>query len=154
MPLLLAIHLLSVVIWVGGMFFAVVILGRATKELEIPQFVPLWGRVLKKFFHLVWIAVFLLPLTGYGMIHTYFASFRPLPHYISIMATLGVGMCLVFIFTYVTAYQRFSYMLQELLYPEAGLYMQKIRLFILINLLLGITTIVVATTGRIIGWCC
>ena len=64
----LALHLLAALVWVGGMFFAIMVLRLAAGELEPPVRVPLWGRVFSKFFPWVWMAVIVLPLTGWLMI--------------------------------------------------------------------------------------
>ncbi|HCH57240.1 MAG TPA: hypothetical protein DEV64_09140, partial [Rhodospirillaceae bacterium] len=57
----LALHLLAALVWVGGMFFAIMVLRLAAGELEPPVRVPLWGRVFSKFFPWVWMAVIVLP---------------------------------------------------------------------------------------------
>ncbi|WP_343074980.1 hypothetical protein [sulfur-oxidizing endosymbiont of Gigantopelta aegis] len=45
------LHLLSAVIWVGGMFFAHMILRpSAVEQLEPPQRLPLWVAVFGRFF--------------------------------------------------------------------------------------------------------
>jgi uncharacterized membrane protein len=48
---LLFLHLISVAIWVGGMFFAYFCLRPAAVEiLEPPQRLPLWLATFKRFF--------------------------------------------------------------------------------------------------------
>jgi uncharacterized membrane protein len=68
----LGLHVLAALVWVGGMFFAIMVLRLAAGELEPPVRAPLWGRVFAKFFPWVWMAVILLPLTGYFMIFDVF----------------------------------------------------------------------------------
>ena len=49
----LAIHLLLALLWVGGMFFAYLVLRPvAATELEPPQRLPLWRGVFSRFFPL------------------------------------------------------------------------------------------------------
>ena len=50
MVIAFALHVLSAVIWVGGMFFAYVILRPATSAMEPPTRLRLWRRVFQKFF--------------------------------------------------------------------------------------------------------
>ena len=48
----IALHLLSAVIWVGGMFFAHMALRPAAAQvLEPPHRLQLWVQVFKRFFH-------------------------------------------------------------------------------------------------------
>jgi len=62
--LTLILHVLSVIIWVGGMFFAYMCLRPiAASQLEPPVRLQLWVGVFGKFFPFVWLAVILLPLT-------------------------------------------------------------------------------------------
>ena len=52
------LHLLSVLIWVGGMFFAYMILRPAAVEvLEPPPRLRLWANVFGRFFPWVWASV-------------------------------------------------------------------------------------------------
>ena len=63
------LHVLSVVIWIGGMFFAWMVLRpAAADELEGPDRLRLWNRVLATFFMWVWLCVTAILLTGYWMI--------------------------------------------------------------------------------------
>jgi uncharacterized membrane protein len=50
MGLGLAIHTLAAVIWVGGMFFAHVVLRPSAKPLDPATRLALWERVLGRFF--------------------------------------------------------------------------------------------------------
>ncbi|NKB21017.1 MAG: hypothetical protein GKS01_11000 [Alphaproteobacteria bacterium] len=59
------LHLLAAVIWVGGMFFAVYVLRLAAGPMEPPERVALWGRAFAKFFPWVWMAIIIMPVTGY-----------------------------------------------------------------------------------------
>ncbi|HEY6898714.1 MAG TPA: hypothetical protein VI279_15765, partial [Rhodocyclaceae bacterium] len=60
-PLFLFLHVASVVVWVGGMFFAYMCLRPAAVELlEPPQRLRLWLGVFDRFFRWVWLAVALI----------------------------------------------------------------------------------------------
>ena len=52
------IHILAVLVWVGGMFFAYVILRpSAVITLQPPERLCLWDAVFKRFFGWVWVAI-------------------------------------------------------------------------------------------------
>ena len=69
MALALALHVLSAVIWVGGMFFAYMALRPVAAELlEPPARLRLWRGVFANFFVWVSAAVVLLLITGLWMI--------------------------------------------------------------------------------------
>ncbi len=71
MGLAIALHVLSAVIWVGGMFFAYMAMRPAVVEVVEPaQRGALWCHTLTRFFRWVWAAVALLLITGYWMVIT------------------------------------------------------------------------------------
>ena len=75
MGLAIALHVLSAVIWVGGMFFAYMAMRPAVVEVvEASQRGVLWSRTLERFFRWVWLSVVLLLVTGYWMIFSVFGG--------------------------------------------------------------------------------
>ena len=59
--LVLALHLLAALIWVGGMFFAYLILRPSLLGWEQRQALRLWRQVFERFFRWVWVAVVVVP---------------------------------------------------------------------------------------------
>jgi uncharacterized membrane protein len=53
----IAIHALAAVLWVGGMFFAYMVLRPSAGPLEAPVRLQLWDRVFSRFFPWVWASV-------------------------------------------------------------------------------------------------
>src|SRR5690242_8595479 len=94
MVLLLALHVLSAVAWVGGMFFAYLVLRPAAGPLEPPLRLALWRRVFDRFFPWVWAAVALLLLSGYGMVFVGFGGFRGAGLHVHVMQATGILMML------------------------------------------------------------
>jgi len=64
----LAIHTLGAIVWVGGMFFAYVILRPSAGALEPAVRLSLWCRVFSRFFGWVWLSVAALLASGFGMV--------------------------------------------------------------------------------------
>ena len=72
-PIAISLHVLAAVIWVGGMFFAYMALRPvAAKLLEPAVRLSLWVRTLTRFFIWVWLAVIIVPVSGYWMIFSAF----------------------------------------------------------------------------------
>ena len=72
MTLFKLIHLLAVLIWVGGMFFAYVVLRPAAVEvLQPPERLRLWESVFRRFFNWVWGAAGAILVTGLYLIYLY-----------------------------------------------------------------------------------
>ncbi len=142
------VHVLAAVIWVGAMFFAHWILRPAALPLEMPVRVKLWSRVLGRFFPVVWSLVILLPITGYGMIFHFFGGLESLAPHVWIMQGIAWTMIVLFLVVYFGPYQGMRRMLKKLLIPEAGLYMERIRRVMGVNLTLGLIVVAVAVSGR------
>ena len=144
----LALHLLATVVWVGGMFFAIMVLRLAAGELEPPVRAPLWGRVFAKFFPWVWVAVIILPLTGYWMIFAVWGGFSALPTHVHIMHGIGLIMIAIFLHLWFAPYKRFRAALVNEDIPTAGTNLNQIRILVTVNLLIGLVTSVIGSTGR------
>ena len=66
--LMIAAHTLAATVWVGGMFFAYIVLRPAAVALDPPLRLSLWAGVFQRFFPWVWLIVLVLLVSGYGMI--------------------------------------------------------------------------------------
>src|SRR5262245_3132731 len=84
----LAVHILSAVVWVGGMFAIYVCLRPALGALEPPQRFRLMRVTFQKFFPWVWIAILLLLASGYWMLFTTFGGFAGARLHIHFMQTI------------------------------------------------------------------
>ena len=144
----LLLHILSVVIWVGGMFFAYVALRpAAVLTLQPPQRLPLWNATFARFFPWVWLAVFTLLASGFFLIAQY-GGFAAVASYILLMLALGVIMMLIFGHVYFAGYRRLRINVAAQQWPAAGAALGQIRMLIGLNLSLGLITIFVAILGK------
>src|SRR3990172_6369754 len=90
------IHVLSIVVWVGGMFFAYVVLRpAAVNVLQPPERLRLWDKGFSRFFNWVWLAVFLVLVSGFYMIYL-MGGFANLPMYINLMLLTGIAMVMIY----------------------------------------------------------
>lgn len=149
-PFLTAFHLLAVIVWVGGMFFAHLILRPSALELEAPHRIALWYRVLSRFFLWVWGVVFLLPLSGHVLYYllSYSTPTQAVGH-LRIMMVLGWVMIFLFGYIYFGLFRVLRVLVTEQRFPEAGQYLNRIRHVVGINLVLGLVTSMVAVVGRL-----
>lgn len=145
----ITVHLLAVVVWVGGMFFAYVALRPvAAALLEPAQRLPLWSQTFARFFPWVWVAVIVLPASGYWMILNVFGGFANLALYIHIMQAVGILMTLIFLHVYFAPYPRLRKAVAASDFAAAGKQLAIIRKLIGLNLILGMVLIAVASSGR------
>ncbi|MDD4964646.1 MAG: DUF4149 domain-containing protein [Gallionella sp.] len=138
------IHLLAVLVWVGGMFFAYMVLRPAAVEaLEPPMRLRLWNAVFHHFFNWVWGAICVLLISGFYMIYLY-GGISQVPRHVHIMLALGIVMMLIYGYVFFACYVPFSLHVAKQRWKEAGDMLAKIRKLVAVNLILGVVTIGVA----------
>ncbi|MDO8703873.1 MAG: CopD family protein [Sulfuricaulis sp.] len=148
MPLAITLHMLSAVIWVGGMFFAYVALRPVAAALLEPSLrLPLWSKTFARFFPWVWAAVVLLPASGYWMIFVNFEGMANVGWHVHAMQIIGFGMIGIYLHLFFAPYQRMNRAIAAGDYPAAGTQLSVIRRLVGTNLILGLLTIVVASGG-------
>jgi len=160
---MLFLHVLAVVVWVGGMFlmhFAV----RPVAVAQLPpgQRLPLLADILGRFFNWVTVAVLLVLATGVAMIvgigaaagaaaagKSAFGEGMRLAHVsVHLMFGIGLVMSLVFALIRLRPYVRLRRALAANEPPVAAKNLDAIRKLVATNLVLGVVTIAVATVGR------
>jgi uncharacterized membrane protein len=148
--LALVAHMLSAVVWVGGMFFAFMVLRPvAAAQLEAPQRLRLWGYVFQLFFPWVWLAIITLPVSGVWLARRFFGAVTASPLHVHVMLWTGAVMILIFLHLFFAPYRRLKNAIAGNDWPEGGRQLAVMRRFIAINLTLGLITVVVAAGGRV-----
>jgi uncharacterized membrane protein len=148
MTVLIALHVLAAVVWVGGMFFAYMVLRPSAGPLEPPSRLGLWQRVFSRFFPWVWASIVALLASGYAMLFLHFGGFAGAPPHINVMQATGILMLLLFLHLYFAPWRRFSRAVEAGASPDAAAALDQIRRIVAINLVLGLITVAVGASGR------
>lgn len=143
-----ALHTLAAIVWVGGMFFAIMVLRLAAGELEPPVRAPLWGRVFVRFFRWVWVSVAVLVATGYWMAFAVWGGLAGLPLHGHLMHGTGWIMIALYLHLWLGPYRRFRSALGGGALAEAGAELDRIRLIVTVNLAIGLANAAVGASGR------
>ncbi|MGX0892038.1 putative membrane protein [Pseudomonas sp. ADAK2 TE3594] len=139
------LHVLAALVWVGGMFFAWMVLRPAAmKALEGPARLKLWVEVFQGFFRWVWIAVVLLPISGVGMIHLQFSGFEAAPRYVQVMMGLYVVMTALFIRIQALMLPELRTAVAAQDWPTGAAVLGRIRRLVGINLMVGLVLVAIA----------
>jgi len=144
----IALHAIAATVWIGGMFFAYVVLRPTAAELDPPIRLRLWAGAFKRFFPWVWMTVVILLLTGFYLVFVAFGGFDSVPSYVHIMFTMGLIMIGLFIYLSVGPYRVFKAAVAAEDWPAGGTALNRIRLLVLTNLCLGIALTAIVTSGR------
>jgi len=151
--LLKTIHLLAVVVWLGGMFFAHFCLRPAAMTLAPPQRVPLMAAALGRFFQAVGVAIVLILVSGGGMLWRVVSTTKStgapfnLPLEWGVMAVLGLVMVLVFGHIRMALYRRLQRAVAASDWPAGAAALASIRGWVAINLTIGTVIVLVTLMG-------
>ncbi len=149
--LLLILHALSAVVWVGGMFFAHQVLRPAAASLETGPRLILWSHVLGRFFAWVFAAIVLLLLTGYAMVFGVYGGFGGVGLHVHLMQGIGIVMMLLFLHLYFAPWRRFRAAVARQDWAAGGRQLGQIRTIVTINLVLGVIVVAIGSSGRYWG---
>nr|WP_314877367.1 CopD family protein [uncultured Pseudomonas sp.] len=140
------LHVLAALVWVGGMFFAWLILRPATvAALEGPARLRLWLEVFRRFFVWVWIAVAILAISGIGMLHMRFSGFETAPKYVQLMMGGAIVMFALFMRVQALLLPDLRAAVQAEDWPAGAAALGRIRRLVGINLLLGLAVVAIAS---------
>lgn len=142
------LHVISAIVWVGGMFFAYIILRPAVDHMGRPERLKLLNEIFERFFLWVALAAAILPMTGYAQIFFDYGGFENVGAHIATMHITGWVMVGLFLYVYAGPFQKFKAHVAAEEWPEAAARLNTIRLTIAVNLVLGLITSVFGASGR------
>jgi uncharacterized membrane protein len=149
-----AIHLLGVIVWVGGMFFMLACLRPAAAEvLEPPARVRLMHAAMRRFFDAATIAALFVLLSGATLLalaqreagRTGLAFNMPLDWYT--MIVLFFVMLTVFAHVRLVLFRRLGSAVAAQSWPVAAAAIAAIRWEVLLNLVIGVFIVVIVRLG-------
>jgi uncharacterized membrane protein len=148
------IHVLSIVIWIGGMFFAHFCLRPAVARIDAPPVrLTLMHDVLGRFFNIVGVVALLSLVSGGWMMgrvakQTVQSGGQfTMPLSWTLMASLGVVMILIFGHIRFALYKRLSRAVAAKDWPAGGAALASIRRFVAVNLVIGVLIVAVILIG-------
>lgn len=141
----LSLHTLAAVFWIGGIFFAYMVMRPVSVQLEPPARLRMWVSIYTRFFPWVWIFIAVLILSGYLDM---FARFGQSPLlYLIAMQVVGWLMILIFAWLYFVLFARLRRAVAAENWSEGGAVMNPIRRVMAVNLGLGVLISVIGVAG-------
>ena len=143
------VHILSLIVWIGGMVFAHFFLRPATQTLEPAVRVRLMADVLQRFFNAVLVAIVLVLGSGLWMIGNIARAAAEsggrfaMPLSWTIMATLGLVMMAIFGHIRFALFKRLQRAVAAADWAAGGKALASIRSMVAVNLGLGVLTVAV-----------
>ena len=151
MSVAIALHALSSVLWVGGLFFAYVALRPvAAATLDPPNRLTLWAGVFGRFFPWVWASIVVLLGSGYWIVFSVFGGMKGVGMHVHVMIGLGIIMMLLFMHVFFAPYRRLKRAVASEDWSGGAAELGQIRRILGINTVLGVAVVVIGAGGRFI----
>jgi uncharacterized membrane protein len=146
MNVALFVHLIAVVVWIGGMVFAQFCLRPSLADVSPQLRLPLIEAVFGRFFGWVGAAVIAILISGGILLARFGGGHAPWP--LHLMAALGVLMMLIFGHLRFAVFPRIRRAVQAQKWPDGARAVDTMRQLVLTNLVIGVVTIGVAIYSR------
>ncbi|MGE0256558.1 MAG: CopD family protein [Alphaproteobacteria bacterium] len=146
--ILIALHVLGAVVWVGGMWVLHTAVRPAVGTLEPPQRLAVMHGALARFFPVVALAIAAILVSGYGAVFAVYGGFAGLPLHVNLMQATGWIMILLFGHLWFAPWRRMKDAVARQDWKAAGAAISQIRTIVTINLALGLVTVVLGASGR------
>lgn len=149
------IHLMSVIVWIGGMVFAHFFLRPALTPLAAPERLRLMHDVLGRFFGAVLVAAGLVLVSGIWMIGRVTGQMTAvgvkfnMPLEWIAMSVLGVVMMGIFVHIRVVLYPRLSQAVSAASWPAGSAALASIRGWMMVNMVIGVVIVVATLMGAL-----
>lgn len=144
-------HLVGVIVWVGGMFFAHAALRPAVAATlaDPPLRLKLMAATLGRFFAWAGASVLLVLVSGLMMmlIAGGARGMFAVPPYVHVMLAVGVAMMAIFGHIRFALYMRLTRAVTASDWAAGGMALASIRTWVTVNLVLGMLVVLTATVG-------
>ena len=149
--IIIGLHLLGAIVWVGGMFFSVVILRPAVSGFAAPERLALWRAVLPGLFRWAALAALLLLTTGMVALDLYHGGLMGGGLHVVLMMLFGLVMVALYLYVLLLPWRGFKKALAASDLANAANRLDHIRRVVTVNLGLGLVTAFIGAAGTFLG---
>jgi len=143
LSVLLALHLLGAVVWVGGLAFMLLVLRPSLGALEPPQRLAVHQKAFRKFFLYVWHAMPIVLLSGYAMLFGVLGGFAGVNWAVHLMHLLGLIMAGIFLVIFFGPWKAMRVATAGADAAAAATAVDRIRVLAFITLAVGVVTVAI-----------
>lgn len=146
----LVLHMLAAIVWVGGVFFVRSVLFPALSGWDQVERHQAVARILPEFFRVVWWAVGVLLVTGYGvLLFGYSDGLGGGGIHVDIMQAIGWILILAFVYLDFGPFRFFQKALEAGDPDHAAAKLEELRVGLSVTLGLGMLTAAVGVSGSL-----
>jgi uncharacterized membrane protein len=152
MPVIaITLHVIAVIVWIGGMFFGLVALRPAMKGTDTLAAARFWNTLLSHYLPWLWAAIVVLLASGTYMVFNGFGGFGQLPWFVQFMMGIGIFMMMLSGHLTFSAFKKLKRAVAADDEALAAKSMRQIRLITDVNLILGLLVVIVIMAGAYVS---
>jgi uncharacterized membrane protein len=143
----ITLHIIAVIVWVGGLFLSVVALRPTLDGMEPQAAARIWVGVLGRFLPWVWGAIAVILASGIYMVFNSYDDFAHAPWFVQFM--MGVGLIMMAAMGHLTfaPFKRLRRAVAGNDAVAAAKAMRQVRIIMGVALALGIAVVIVIMSG-------
>jgi uncharacterized membrane protein len=145
----LPLHILAIVVWLGGLFCMSVMVSPAGRDLDATAIAFHWQRVLARFFTWAWIALLLIVATGIALVQVRFGGFSNMPALHRANTAIGVPAIALFAYVFLVPWRRYCRSIAKSEWSAAERLLGHVRIVLAIILVLGVVASVISIVDRL-----
>jgi uncharacterized membrane protein len=147
----LALHIVSVIIWIGGLFLAFVALKPGMLPIDAEARLAVWQHGFGRFLPWSWLCVVTLLLSGFAMVFLGFSGLTALPAHVRAMMALGVLTAGLYAYLLFLPWRGFRHAMLKFDWPTAETKIAQVRRVMGVTLVIGLAAAIVGAAGRYYG---
>jgi uncharacterized membrane protein len=144
------LHVLAVLVFVGGLFSAVIVSHPLSRGLDSDTSSLVWRQALSRVFTWAWGSLLLIVATGIVMVSLKFGGFSGAPPIHRANMAIGIPAMLLFGYAFFGPWQRYRRTIARGDVPAARWAVSRVRVLMTLILGLGLLASVVSAVGRYI----
>jgi uncharacterized membrane protein len=144
---LLATHLLGAMVWVGGIVFVFSVLRPSLAVLDVPARLVMNAEIHRRFFRVLWHVMPIVLASGYGMLFLVSGGFGAAGWAVHVMHLSGLAMSGLFLAIFFGPFRALRAAARSGNLAQGTAAMTRLRQLALLNLFLGMITMVIAVLG-------
>jgi len=150
MTIAFPLHVLAVLVFVGGLFSAVIVSHPLARGLNTDAASVAWRQALSRVFTWAWVSLLLIVATGVVMVSLKFGGFSGVPPIHRANMAIGIPAMVLFGYTFFGPWQRYRRTIARGDLPAARWALSRVRVLMSVILGLGLLASVVSAVGRYI----
>jgi uncharacterized membrane protein len=150
MTVVFPLHILAIIVFLGGLFFASVVFQPLTRGLDSETASSLWQPTLSRFFAWGWVSLLLILATGIGMVFLKFGGYSGAPMIHRGNMAIGIPAMALFVYVFFGPWQQYRRTTLRRDWTAAQKAITRVQVVMRIILVLGLIASAVSAVGRYI----